>query len=116
MKVTYDAAVDAGYVDLVTEMPAGAVARTVPVDPRDIGGMINIDLDGGGWLMWIEIVGAPVPGPGRPASGSAFMTAIRRRGGTGAGRALADSEQRPSRRQVDATVDGAPVAELRFHP
>lgn len=58
MRVTYDATVDAAYIYLAADIPAGGVARTVPVDPSEIDGMINLDLDAEGRLVGIEILDA----------------------------------------------------------
>lgn len=58
MRVTYDAAVDAAYVSLVDEITAGGVARTVPVDPREIDGMIHLDFDAEGRLVGVEVIDA----------------------------------------------------------
>lgn len=58
MRVTYDAAVDAAYVYLVGEINAGDAVRTVPVDPREIGGMINLDFDAEGRLVGVEVLDA----------------------------------------------------------
>ncbi len=58
MRVTYDADVDAAYIYLAAEIPAGGVARTVPVDPREIDGMINLDFDAEGRLVGIEVLDA----------------------------------------------------------
>lgn len=58
MRVTYDADADAAYIYLVAEIPAGGVVRTVPVDPREINGMINLDFDADGLLVGIEVLDA----------------------------------------------------------
>jgi len=58
MRVTYDADVDAAYIYFVGEIPAGGVARTVPVDPREIDGMINLDFDVEGRLVGLEVLDA----------------------------------------------------------
>ncbi|MDM8085124.1 DUF2283 domain-containing protein [Cellulomonas cellasea] len=58
MRVTFDASVDAAYIYLVDEITAGGVARTVPVDPREIDGMINLDFDAEGRLLGIEVLEA----------------------------------------------------------
>lgn len=51
----YDAAVDAAYVRFGAEIGPGGVARTVPVDPSEIDGEINLDFDSDGHLIGIEI-------------------------------------------------------------
>ncbi|WHP16204.1 DUF2283 domain-containing protein [Cellulomonas sp. ES6] len=58
MRVTYDAGVDAAYIYLAAEVRAGGVARTVPVDPRETDGMINLDFDAEGRLVGIEVLDA----------------------------------------------------------
>jgi uncharacterized protein YuzE len=58
MRVEYDASADAAYIYLVPEIPAGGVERTVPVDPREIDGMINLDFDSDGRLVGIEVLDA----------------------------------------------------------
>ena len=45
MIVTYDPDVDAAYIQLAAEILTGGVAKTYPCDPREIGGMINLDFD-----------------------------------------------------------------------
>jgi uncharacterized protein YuzE len=59
MNFSYDAEVDAAYVSL-TDIGPGAVEETVCVSdefPALIGD-VNLDLDGDGRLLGIEIVGA----------------------------------------------------------
>lgn len=58
MKVTYDASVDAAYIQLVDEIGVGGVANTYPCDPRDVGGMINLDFDSSGRLVGVEVLDA----------------------------------------------------------
>jgi uncharacterized protein YuzE len=58
MRVTYDASVDAAYIQLVDEIGAGGVANTYPCDPRKVGGMINLDFDHGGRLVGVEVLDA----------------------------------------------------------
>jgi uncharacterized protein YuzE len=58
MRLEYDPQIDAAYIYL---RPAGAsseVAKTVPVDPREIEGEINLDFDRDGHLVGIEIQAA----------------------------------------------------------
>jgi uncharacterized protein YuzE len=45
-------------VQLVDSIPNEGVARTVPLDPRDIDGEINLDFDGAGHLIGIEVLDA----------------------------------------------------------
>ena len=58
MRITYDQDADAAYIYLVDEIGAGGVAKTVPVDPTEVGGIINLDFDGQGHLVGIEILDA----------------------------------------------------------
>ena len=58
MRITYDPDVDAAYIYLVADIPAGGVARTVPLDPREVNGMINLDFDSEGFLLGIEVLDA----------------------------------------------------------
>lgn len=57
MRITYDPTADAAYVYLV-EIPAGGVAQTVPLDPREVDGQINLDIDADGRLLGIEVLDA----------------------------------------------------------
>ena len=58
MRVAYDAHADAAYISLGEGIPAGGVARTVAVDPREIDGMIHLDFDREGRLVGIEVLDA----------------------------------------------------------
>lgn len=58
MRITYDADADAAYIYVVDEIGAGGVDKTVPVDPTEVGGMINLDFDAAGHLLGIEILDA----------------------------------------------------------
>jgi uncharacterized protein YuzE len=58
MRLTYDADADAAYIYVVDGIGAGGVAKTVPVDPAEVGGMINLDFDADGQLLGIEILDA----------------------------------------------------------
>lgn len=58
MIVTYDPDVDAAYIQLAAEILTGGVAKTYPCDPREIGGMINLDFDLNGRLVGVEIMDA----------------------------------------------------------
>ncbi len=58
MGVTYDAEADAAYVYLVRDIGVGGVAKTVPVDPSNIGGMVNIDLGPDGRILGMEVMDA----------------------------------------------------------
>jgi uncharacterized protein YuzE len=55
MRVEYDHEADAAYLCLVAPEGATEVARTVPVDPSEIDGEINLDFDRDGRLVGIEI-------------------------------------------------------------
>jgi uncharacterized protein YuzE len=58
MMVSYDAEADAVYIQLADVISAGEVAKTVPSDPREIDGMINLDFDANGRLLGIEVLDA----------------------------------------------------------
>lgn len=58
VRITYDPKVDAAYIYLVDEIPAGGVAMTCPCDPRQVRGEINLDFDSGGRLLGIEVLDA----------------------------------------------------------
>lgn len=58
MRGTYDPSVDAAYIYLADEIREGQVAKTVPLDPSAIHGQINLDFDGDGRLIGIEVLGA----------------------------------------------------------
>lgn len=57
-RMSYDRQADAAYIYLAEGIPAGGVARTVCVDPQDIGGMVNLDLDHEGRIVGIEVMDA----------------------------------------------------------
>ncbi|WP_433567023.1 DUF2283 domain-containing protein [Nocardia sp. CA-151230] len=57
-RVTYDPEANAAYIYLTHEIPAGGVARTVPVDPIVVAGMVNLDLDAEGRIIGIEVLDA----------------------------------------------------------
>jgi uncharacterized protein YuzE len=59
LRVTYDPEANAGYIYLAEEPPSGwRHCKTVPLDPIEVGGMINLDLDGDGRLMGLEVLDA----------------------------------------------------------
>lgn len=58
MRIAYDLDADAAYIYVVDEIGVGGVDRTVPVDPAEVGGMINLDFDVDGHLLGIEILDA----------------------------------------------------------
>ena len=55
MRFEYDHEADAAYLRLVPADAALEVARSVPLDPSDIDGEINLDFDRNGRLVGIEI-------------------------------------------------------------
>ncbi len=58
MKLTYDVEADAAYLPLVQRIGAGeAVAQVVVNDPR-LRGQVSLDLDGAGFLLGVEVIGA----------------------------------------------------------
>ena len=64
-RVEYDPEANAAYIYLTDEIPAGGVARCVPLDPIEVGGMVNLDLDADGRILGIEVLdarGKLVPG------------------------------------------------------
>ncbi len=58
MRVTYDASVDAAYIQLAGVVGAGGVDFTYGCDPAEVGGMIHLDFDSSGTLVGIEVLGA----------------------------------------------------------
>jgi uncharacterized protein YuzE len=58
LRISYEETVNAAYVYLVDEIAVGAALNTVCVDPIDIGGMVNIDLDANGKIIGIEVLDA----------------------------------------------------------
>lgn len=59
LRVTYDSEANAAYIYLAEEPPTGwRHGKTVPLDPNEVGGMINLDLDEDGRLMGLEVLGA----------------------------------------------------------
>jgi uncharacterized protein YuzE len=58
IKVTYDGEADAAYIYLADPGGPAKVAHTYPCDPREVGGMINLDLDEDGRLIGIEVLAA----------------------------------------------------------
>jgi uncharacterized protein YuzE len=57
-RMTFDPTVNAAYIQLADRIDTGGVAKMVAVDPIDIGGMVNIDLDDEGRIIGIEVLGA----------------------------------------------------------
>lgn len=59
LRVTFDPEVDAAYIYLADEPAMGwRHGKTIPVDPAEIGGMVNIDLDDDGRLIGVEVMDA----------------------------------------------------------
>jgi uncharacterized protein YuzE len=58
MKVTYDALVDAAYIYLEDAPQPGSAVTTLSLDPREIHGEVNIDLDSAGRIIGIEVLDA----------------------------------------------------------
>lgn len=58
VRVTYDKQVDAAYIYFAESIGVNGVARTISLDPQDIRGMVNIDLDHEGRLVGVEVLGA----------------------------------------------------------
>jgi uncharacterized protein YuzE len=58
MRVTYDALVDAAYIYLVDTPLPGSAVTTLSLDPREVNGEVNIDLDFEGRIIGIEVLEA----------------------------------------------------------
>jgi len=58
LRISLDETVNAAYVYFADEVGPGAAVKTVCVDPIDIGGMVNIDLDAEGRIIGIEVLDA----------------------------------------------------------
>jgi uncharacterized protein YuzE len=58
MRVTYDAEVDAAYIYLVDAPLPGSAVTTLSLDPREVNGEVNIDLDFEGRIIGIEVLDA----------------------------------------------------------
>ena len=58
MRISYDAAADAAYIQLVDDIGPGGVDRTYLCDPDEVGGMVNIDLDRDGRILGVEVLTA----------------------------------------------------------
>jgi uncharacterized protein YuzE len=58
MIIAYDQQIDAAYITLRSSDDDVRVAKTVPLDPREIDGEINLDFDAEGRLVGIEIQSA----------------------------------------------------------
>jgi uncharacterized protein YuzE len=58
-RIEYDSEADAAYIYLKVEPALGhQVARTVCVDPLEMNGMVNLDLDDEGRIIGIEVMDA----------------------------------------------------------
>lgn len=57
-RIEYDREADAPYIFFVPGIDAGGVARTVCVDPSEIGGMVNLDRDDSGRIIGLEVMDA----------------------------------------------------------
>jgi len=57
-RIEYDPQANAAYIYLTEEILAGGVSRTVCVDPTEIGGMVNLDLDVEGRIIGLEVLDA----------------------------------------------------------
>lgn len=57
-RIEYDSEANAAYIYLTEEISAGRVSRTVCVDPTEIGGMVNLDLDDEGRIIGLEVLDA----------------------------------------------------------
>jgi len=55
MRLDYDREIDAAYISLKSAEEGIHVAKTVPLDPTEIDGEINLDFDCEGRLVGIEI-------------------------------------------------------------
>jgi uncharacterized protein YuzE len=58
VRVTYDQKANAVYVQFADPQVRPKVARMYPCDPVEVGGMINLDFDGNGHLVGIEVLAA----------------------------------------------------------
>jgi uncharacterized protein YuzE len=58
MRFTYDPDADAAYFYVADDIPPGGVAKTYCCDPGKAGGMINLDFDGSGRLLGVEVLDA----------------------------------------------------------
>jgi uncharacterized protein YuzE len=58
LRVTYDESVDAAYIYLQAEIGSGGSARTICLDPIEVGGMVNLDVDADGRILGVEVLAA----------------------------------------------------------
>ena len=54
MKIRYDAAVDAAYIDFSSDNKSNHLGFTYCCDPTEVGGQIHLDFDDEGRLIRIE--------------------------------------------------------------
>ena len=58
MKITYDPSVDAAYIYLADAIEPGGVKKTYVCDPAEVGTMVNLDIDGEGRIVGVEVLSA----------------------------------------------------------
>ena len=58
MRLEYDAGIDSAYLFLVDKILPGGAATTLNIDPSEINGHVNIDLDSAGRIIGIEVLDA----------------------------------------------------------
>jgi uncharacterized protein YuzE len=58
LKIEYSKQIDAAYIYLAFPIEPGGAKKTHTCDPHAVGGMINLDFDGEGRLIGIEILDA----------------------------------------------------------
>ena len=58
MKLRYDKSVDAAYLYIAEEGSAVGPVSTIECDPKEAGGMINLDFDSQNMLLGIELIPA----------------------------------------------------------
>ncbi len=63
LQFTYDAEVDAAYIYLTDRIDAGGVAYSVQPDDEDLRAGINLDIDHGGAVVGIEVLGRDLLSP-----------------------------------------------------
>ncbi len=56
--MSFDKEVDAAYITFADSIGVGGVKKTYPCDPREVGGMINLDFDADGRLVGVEVLDA----------------------------------------------------------
>ncbi|MCV9910497.1 DUF2283 domain-containing protein [Brucella sp. HL-2] len=58
MKIRYDVAVDAAYIDFRSDNKSNNLGFTYCCDPIEVGGQIHLDFDDEGRLIGIEVLQA----------------------------------------------------------